>query len=322
MQAGAIVICKTITGLATVRALGQSGINVHCLLLEPHDPVRLSRHGRKVPLLGTRDDDPTLVDFVASYARELGSRPVVFPTTDAQTLQLAKNAAALDSVCRIPNNSHGQLMNIIGKDGLYRVARDAGMATIPSIVSDDSAVVLRWSTANPPPYLVKPFYEGFPGTRLLRKNLVIRSKDELAAYAVQHGTQGVIVQRLLRGGNGFIFDCYGVSARGGNVLTMVSHRRWRQYPPDFGTTTLGEIPAGIERPEEEALFDATEKLVGAIGYHGIFGIEWLRERSSGRFYIIDFNARPFTSIGHVEACGINLPFLHYREMTGRALAAV
>src|SRR4051812_31591322 len=125
MQPGAIVICKTITGLATARALGLSGIDVHCLLLEPNDPVRLSRHGRKVPLFGTRDDDPTLVDFVATYARELGSRPVVFPTSDAQALQLAKNAAALDPVCRIPNNSYVRLMNIIGKDGLYRAARDA-----------------------------------------------------------------------------------------------------------------------------------------------------------------------------------------------------
>src|SRR3954464_7791050 len=236
MPSGAIVVCKTITGLATVRALGRSGIDVHCLLLEPNDPVRLSRHGRKVPLLGMRDDDPKLVDFIAAYARELGSRPVVFPTSDVQTLQLAKHAAALDPVCRIPNNSHGQLLNIIRKDCLYRIARDAGVATIPFIAGDNGTEVLRWCAANPPPYLIKPFYEGFPGTRLSKKNLVVRSKDELAAYAVQHGMQGVIVQRLLCGGDGFIFDRYGVSARSGSVLTMVSHRRWRQYPPDFGTT--------------------------------------------------------------------------------------
>src|SRR6202043_3160054 len=55
---------------------------------------------------------------------------------------------------------------------------------------------------------------------------------------------------------------------------------------------------------------------------GIFGIEWLRDEASGKFYPIDFNARPFVTIGHLRDCGVNLPLLAYRELTGQSLAGV
>ena len=46
-------------------------------------------------------------------------------------------------------------------------------------------------------------------------------------------------------------------------------------------------------------------------------IEWLLERDTGRFYVIDFNARPFMSLGHLTDCGLNLPALTYAELIGQ-----
>src|SRR5262249_39591155 len=141
----------------------QADVDLHCVLLEPKDPVRLSRYGRKIDLAGTLDTDPALIDFLVDYARKLGHRPVVFATSDALALQLASNAARLDPVARIPSISYDALLNIIGKEGLYRSARAAGVPTIPYIVAEDSDEIAEWSRAHPGPYLVKPFYEGFSG---------------------------------------------------------------------------------------------------------------------------------------------------------------
>ena len=44
--------------------------------------------------------------------------------------------------------------------------------------------------------------------------------------------------------------------------------------------------------------------------------------STGTFYLIDFNARPFLTIGHLRDCGVNLPMLAYRDLTGQSLADV
>ena len=98
---------------------------------------------------------------------------------------------------------------------------------------------------------------------------------------------------MIRGGDGNIFDCYGLCDRGGRVVSMTSHQRLRQYPPDFGATSMGEIPAALPTKDEQFLFAATERLFNTVRFHGIFGIEWLRDETTGAFYLIDFNARPF-----------------------------
>ena len=135
------------------------------------------------------------------------------------------------------------------------------------------------------------------------------------AYAADYGTDSIIIQRMIQGGDGFIFDTYGYSDRTGQILTMASHRRLRQNPSNFGSTSFGEIPSQLSTEAERSIFAATERLLGHIKYHGIFGIEWLLEQSTGKFYLIDFNARPFTSIGHLADCGMNLPALTYAELT-------
>ena len=137
-----------------------------------------------------------------------------------------------------------------------------------------------------------------------------------------HGAEALVVQRMIRGGDGNIFDCYGLCDRDGRVISISSHQRLRQFPPDFGTTSMGEIPAAIPSRDEQVLFAATEQLLNTVKYHGIFGIEWLREETTGTFYLIDFNARPFLTIGHLLDCGVNLPLLAYRELTGQSLADV
>jgi len=103
---------------------------------------------------------------------------------------------------------------------------------------------------------------------------------------------------------------------------MASLRRLRQTPPNFGSTCYVEITASFGAATDQKIFHDSEKLLAAVRYHGIFGIEWLYERATGKFYLIDFNARPFLTIGHLFACGLNLPALAYRELTGRLPATV
>ena len=78
----------------------------------------------------------------------------------------------------------------------------------------------------------------------------------------------------------------------------------------------------LSEGDESAIFEKTERLLSVIRFHGIFGIEWLHDKKTGQFYLIDFNARPFSSIGHLTACGLNLPLLAYRELIGDDLAGL
>jgi len=246
----------------------------------------------------------------------------VLPTGDAHALLLAKHAAALTPYCRIWGLSHAELARIVNKTLLYEAARAAGLPTIPSLSTPSLTQVMQWSQQHNGPYILKPSYEGDCSCKLSGKNLVLEGREQLLAYVRNHGAESLVVQRLIRGGDGNIFDCYGLCDSSGRVVTLTSHQRIRQFPPNFGATSIGEIPAPLPSREEQFLFSATERLFNRVRFHGIFGIEWLREETTGAFYLIDFNARPFLTIGHLHDCGVNLPLLAYRDLTDESLQDV
>jgi predicted ATP-grasp superfamily ATP-dependent carboligase len=268
-------------------------------------------------------DDPTaLIDFLIRYAQKIGNRPILIPTGDAHALLLAEHAELLRPYYRLWELPYADLARIVNKTTLYQAAREAGTPTIPSLSMPTVAEILEWSSQHPGPYLLKPSYDGINTCKLRGKNLLLETRDQLVSYASHHGTDSLVIQRMIRGGDGNIFDCYGLCDREGRVVTLTSHQRLRQYPPDFGATSLGEIPAALPSQDEQFLFAATERLFKAVRFHGVFGIEWLRDEQTGAFYLIDFNARPFLTIGHLRDCGVNLPFLAYLDLTGQSVANV
>jgi D-aspartate ligase len=318
----AIVLSHVVTGLATVRGIAKGGVEIHCVTFQKNEPTHFSRYCKHIKLIGLQDQEEKLIHWIIDYSQKLGGRPVVIPTSDAHALMLAKNSHILLPHCRIGLTSYKNLQNIIYKNNLYKIAEAAGIPTIPSLIEPSVEQIVGWSSNNVGPYFLKPAYEGNPNCSLTNKNMVIESRDLLISYATENGTEALIIQRFIQGGDGYIFDCYGTCDCDGHVVTMASHRRWRQMPQDTGTTTYGEIPAAPENKTEKEMFALTEKLINKLNYNGIFGLEWLQDRETGDLFVLDFNARPFSSIGHLTDCGLNLPLLAYKDLIGESLKSV
>jgi predicted ATP-grasp superfamily ATP-dependent carboligase len=318
----AIVLCNTVTGIATVRALAECGVEVHACLFRPEDPLHHSRYATKIRCYHLQNDEPGLVRFLIQYARNLGGRPVLLPTGDAHALLLAKHSTELEPYCRTWLLPHAELARVVNKTSLYQAAQAAGVPIIPSLSTPTLPELIEWVRSNDGPYILKPSYEGIASCKLSGKNLVLEGREQLLSYVRTHGAESLVIQRMIRGGDGNIFDCYGLCDRDGRVVSLTTHYRIRQYPPDFGATSMGEIPAPLPSASEQFLFAATERLFKGVRFHGIFGIEWLRDEKSGAFYLIDFNARPFLTIGHLRDCGVNLPLLAYRDLMGESLSDV
>ncbi len=106
--------------------------------------------------------------------------------------------------------------------------------------------------------------------------------------------------------------------------------RWTAAPKPQLTDALFDPNYRIPEPgediryvltEHEPVFDAAEfarcgrDLFTQLSHAtNRFGIEWLHEKGTGALYLTDFNARPFSSIGHLADCGLNLPLLAYHEL--------
>lgn len=316
----AIVLCQVLTGFATARSIAINGVEVHAVSFTRHEPIHYSRLFKQVKLIGMKNDEAGIIDWLITYAKKIGNRPVVIPTSDVHALMLARNYKQLSPYCRLSTTSFKSLWNIISKGELYSLAKKAGVDIIPAIHEPDLTQLEEWTLNNEAPYFLKPFYESVDGCALTDKNLILPNRESLLAYASEYGTKALVIQRMINGGDGYIFDCYGMCNIDGQPITMASHRRWRQNPPNVGTTTYGEIPGHPEGNNESVLFDNTARLLSEIKHHGVFGIEWLQDKKANRLYLIDFNARPFSSIGHLTSAGLNLPYLTYAELAGEDIS--
>ena len=317
----AIVIGSNDTALNTARCLSEGRVDVHLVYTTKEGLAPYTRTARTIDLTHLANDEQGFIDWLHDYASRLHDKPALMPCGDRDAIMLARHRDRLEAVCHLWSNELNDLLTIISKDRLTLCARQLGIAVPPMIVSPGTEELSEWVEKTLPPYLIKPYYLGVDGTESVGKNRVFDSADELLEFIQVDGSTSIIVQKLIRGGDGWIYDCYGLCGRDGHIVTMATHKRIRQHPHDRGVTCYGEIPAPLPNGGDGQLFNLTKKLLGGLRYHGIFGIEWIQDRDSGEFCLLDFNARPFITIRHLSDCGLNLPLLAYDDVTGADIGA-
>jgi hypothetical protein len=62
----AVVLCCTVTGMATVRALAEGGVDVHAFVFRREDPLLYSRYAVKIPCYHLQDDPAGLVQLLVA----------------------------------------------------------------------------------------------------------------------------------------------------------------------------------------------------------------------------------------------------------------
>ena len=210
--------------------------------------------------------------------------------------------------------SYDDIANLIKKDRLYQQAGIFGIPVPNSFCGGTLSDLSTWLETVKGPYFAKPFYAGDKASPILEKIQIFDTPEEVLEFAGSAGCSSIIVQQQLFGGDGNVYDCYGLCDKAGKITVSATHRRLRQSNPGRGVTSFGEIPAKRCPFPPHDLVELTEKLFRAMPYHGIFGVEWLWDNDTSRLYLIDVNARPFSTIGHLCDSGINLPAMALQEI--------
>ncbi len=109
---------------------------------------------------------------------------------------------------------------------------------------------------------------------------------------------------------GSLISIAGVSWQGELACAMhqVSVRIW---PMPVGGSSFAETI-----PPDKALEERVGRLLQAIGWSGIFQVQFIRS-SSGEHYLIDFNPRVYGSLALAIAAGLNLPGIWADLLLGR-----
>ena len=312
MNTAVVVDVGWVNGLAAVRSLGRAGIRVLAL---DHRPSALGFRSRYAEPVLTPDpqDEEAFVSFLAELEVE---RAPLFATHDEPLNAIARGAERLGERFLYPFPSWEVLARIQTKRGQLEAAEAAGIA-VPRTSYPTSAAEARTAAEELGlPVLVKPSStEGFK-RRFKRQAFRCDTLTEAEDAYAQAEPYEPMVQEVIPGGDDELYTLGSYVRADGKPLGLFSGRKLRQTPPGVGTCRVGEA-VWVEDVVESGL-----KLLHALGFYGLSQVEFKRDTRDGAYKLMEVNPRLFQWHGLAAACGVDLPLIAYRDLTGEQVEPV
>ena len=285
-----------INGLATVRSLGRRGIAAHVVALESSRQIAsASRYCASfTPARDLASLHQALERFEPGGVLYIDNDPML-KALGPHASALAERFALVDPVA--------DAERLTDKTSQMRLARQAGIAVPRSWLPQtwDELAALK----TPKRLIAKPL--NLLPARADFKALVAGDAAKLVTQLRGRivSPAEVVVQEFVEGGDDQIYAglCYRPQNRAGCFVLSV--RKLRQTDPGAGVMAVGQV---VDVPQVREM---TRRLAKAANARGAFCTEFKLDARDGRYYFIEWNARPayFQSIGW--RAGFDLAWLAY-----------
>jgi predicted ATP-grasp superfamily ATP-dependent carboligase len=263
--------------------------------------------------LGTQ----ALIPVLAQLATELNTRAVLCPCTDGAVLVLSEHRDELEADFYLALPDADVVRMLIDKVSFFAFAGERDIAIPQTFLLYDQADADKAARELNFPCIVKPPMKSalwLQHTRV-KAYKVDNAEEFLALYERCQGwADPIMAQQWIAGGDGNLFSCNCYFSTEGKPLATFIARKIRQWPPETGTSCLGE-----EVRNDEVLKE-TLALFEAVDYRGLGYVEMKRDENTGRHYIIEPNiGRPTGRSAIAEAGGVELLYTMYCDLTGLPL---
>ncbi|HTL10958.1 MAG TPA: carboxylate--amine ligase [Bdellovibrionota bacterium] len=311
-SAPAVILGGSLNALGVVRSLAPGKMPIHVLETTWNCPCAWSRlcHFGRVESLEGRP----LVDGLLRLSARLGQRAVLICTDDRAVETVSTYRAELESLYRFSLPTAEMVRTLADKAEFHRYAERQGLP-VPRSVIVTSAGELSAVEALKMPVALKPIEKA----RALNGQVTGAARAETPAQAsaladrmISSGGP-VIVQEWIDGPDTDIYFTLFTCNSDGDVVGMFTGRKLVCDPPHMGCTALC-VAAGEPTFELEKW---TRRLIQLTGYRGLGGLEFKRDRLTGRFLIVE------PTVGRTDwqeeiatLCGVNLPHLTYLTELG------
>ncbi len=227
---------------------------------------------------------------------------------------------------------HATVLKLLTKDGLDAVAREHGIPAPRTSIPADRAAVEAAARDLQFPVLLKPAEShawkapeivrligvgtkvipcATQGELLARYDSLCDCRSEIGNRQSAIGNQPkVIVQEMIPGEDDRLVYCCFYIGRGGEPLGVFAGRKRRVLPPGLGSASFAESM------DDPALTDATLRLLRAVNYRGLGGVEFKLDPRDHTYKLIEFNVRfgLWDALG--ACCGVNLAHIAWRDAQG------
>ncbi|HEY2225155.1 ATP-grasp domain-containing protein [Actinomycetospora sp.] len=315
---GAVVLGGDYQGLGIARSLGRRGVPV-CVVDDERSPAAASRYVSHHVRVADLHADAAALDALDRLAGAVDVEGwVIYPTRDENVAMLARYADRLGRTYRVPTPGWDAVRVCWDKRETYRLAAELGVPHPRTWVpADEAGLELVEASA---PLVVKPaikehfFYT--TGEKAWRADGAAELADAYRRAVAVTGPGEILVQELVPGGGSEQYSYCAFVKRGRPVAVMTVRRR-RQHPSDFGrASTFVET---VEVPEIEG---PSERFLAALKFDGLVEMEYKRDPRDGVHKLLDVNARTwgYHTLGGVA--GVDFPYLLYRDQIGAGVPEV
>jgi protein-tyrosine-phosphatase/predicted ATP-grasp superfamily ATP-dependent carboligase len=285
--------------LSVIRSLGRAGIEVHVAWFEPGAPALRSRYVAKAhEIPAYRPGASEWKDALAALMRREGF-DLVIPCDDQRGLPLAAHRDELERWGRIWCPAPEALEVLGDKHKTSELARSLRLP-VPreAIVSDPNRLDALRDDFAPPLILKPPSSYTLPtveARRHVRRADTWEAADLLLEGMLADGP--VALQEFCRGVG------MGVELLLSEGAPLLAFQHVRLHEPLHGGGS--SYRRGV--PVSPDLFDAALKLLQALRYTGVAMVEFKRDPVTGRWVLLEVNARFWGSLPLALASGADFP---------------
>lgn len=310
---GVMVLGSDFKALGVIRSLGRHGIPGIVVDNQPRS-AWFSRYVTQRFSWSGSMEDPELADYLLQIGRErhLQNWMLVAAQDDAVGL-VAQHRDALSMIYHPTTPPWDVVRWAFDKRLTDRMAREMDVpypgTWYPAHESDLDKLDVRF------PAIIKPAIS-------IRMQNVTRLKALPAAHLDELHSQyrfassmvspdEIMVQEVIPGG-GASQVSVATFCVDGEMKQVMTARRRRQYPIDFG---LGSsFVESVHLPE---LIEPAERLLRYMRASGMVEVEFKHDPRDGMYKLLDINIRPWGWHTLCIACGLDLPYIQYQQMTGQ-----
>lgn len=304
-----------IAALGVLRVLARRGIPAF-VVDDTSNIITKSRWYRPAERTLPETSDPTVL---AGYLATLDlPEAVLIPCSDRWALAVAGLPPELRQRFPASIPPHDAVAAFVDKDRFHELVDRLDLPrprSIPIARPADLELASDEDLANG---FLKPTESQRHNQVFKSKGSFVSSRDEAIHLVEEAAAAGItfLLQEWIPGNMSKTFLIDGFVDRTGTITAMAARRRVRMDPPRLANTCCDVT---IPLADVEACMPALRTLLDAVGYRGIFNVEFKLDARDGRFKIIELNPRPFWLIGHIAQAGVDLPWMSYLDAQGLAV---
>jgi len=309
-----VIFGNSISAYGAIRSLSRHDVPLYLVAPDPGISGR-SRYVRDI--LSVDPSSPDLIPRVNEWVRrKMAGEAVLFVGGSDYYLEaLAQGREGLAEGIRATFPDAIAVRKVRDKAETCQIAESIGLA-VPGTARIRSRRELESSLAAglsiQPPYLLK----AQDSARLLAecgvKGVVCEAAADVpATYDAHDGFFGdLLIQELIPGGEDRLINVIAVLNADGAPLAVFVNRKVRSVAPFLSCTLM-------ETDWDASAVDQSLRLLKTIRYRGYANVEFKLDPRDRLPKLMEINGRLTLSNSHALRCGLDLPFLMYRDaLTG------